>query len=541
MVDVLMCIKRDQTPGFTEFLRSTSNRIIKHPVKDAFWGSLDHGRDEFAKCLMRARKAVCGTAAPELYTMTIPVDVQRPQQATVQSMSQTTPVNQQYQASTWRPPTDLGGRPRQATSTWTPSVMQLTQQQQQLRTQIHGAIPYNVQQDVQWQQMQPQQRGRSPASPIVLDDTLTLDDTQQNPIVLDDTLPLQSTPPRDVSPTDAITSRHNRPRQRERPATDASMPRHNRSRQRERSAPRQRQVSRSRSRPRRLQRSRSRSSHGDNRRRGHTRSPQRDADREGKWKRLQEELERERERNKRLERTTRELNARLSAMERDRDATKQPKRVQSDRNRYAEPDHHQNRPGRQLHAARTESGLLTIYGDSMVKYDDVHRALNTTLPSRIVAQPQGRSGYTIAQIRPWAVRELKEMTEKPEYNIVHGGINNFLNGAKEDDIIAEVESTMEAITRVADGTKCLWAGLIPVERRSDHFNRRVMELNKRIRRRCVRYGWGYVDPMEFLDILDTTTKEQRRRDRIYFDGLHLSKGGAKVYARAVLAAVSSLG
>ncbi len=277
--------------------------------------------------------------------------------------------------------------------------------------------------------------------------------------------------------------------------------------------------------------------------------------------RLQDELQQQRDRNVKLEQTTRELSERLSAIERERNSAarhnrseqrddtaprQETHRHQGDQQResdhgYANTRRDQPRPGRRMDIPRVQKGLLTCYGDSMVKYPDVRQALNAFLPHNMVAETDGKSGDKIADIRPRAAKALKAMERKPEYNIIHGGINDYMKGATEDKILDEVERTIKAVNKVAEETKCLWAGIIPVERKSWNYNRHIMELNERIQRRCHRHGWGYVDPSAFMEMLYTTTRKEMEEKKIYYDGLHLDVGGAEVYAKAVAAAVRAQG
>ncbi len=294
-------------------------------------------------------------------------------------------------------------------------------------------------------------------------------------------------------------------------------------------------------------------------------------------KRLQDELTKQQVRNDKLEQATRELSERLSIIERNRQTQPPENREsreqgnretttreqhendtrvqQGERDRrlnrhhaqHTEQDHgyvsrYQQKPdSRQNSVPQVQRGLVSFFGDSMIKYDKVRQGINAHLPRNMVAETHGRSGWTISQIRPYAVKELKNMSRKPEYTIIHGGVNDRLRNSTDDEIIQEVETTITAIQRVASESKCLWAGIIPVARKTRDYNRKIMDLNDRIKGRCTRHGWGYIDPAEFMHILSTTTRRQREVDEIYWDGLHLDVGGITVYARAVADALFSQG
>ncbi len=160
---------------------------------------------------------------------------------------------------------------------------------------------------------------------------------------------------------------------------------------------------------------------------------------------LQSELARQKELNQRLEQATRQLNERLNAIEKERHNTIRSDRVfreheeeptksngqrngshtTSRHNRETRPNEHtyaNNQQYRQetkkTNKPLIQNGLVSVYGDSMVKYEKVQRALNACLPKRMVAEAHGESGWRIERIRPWAVRELKQMRKKPEFTII---------------------------------------------------------------------------------------------------------------------------
>ncbi len=121
-------------------------------------------------------------------------------------------------------------------------------------------------------------------------------------------------------------------------------------------------------------------------------------------------------------------------------------------------------------------------------------------------------------------------------------MNNKKQGHTDDEIIEQIEITMKEVSYAAEGSKCLWAGIIPIAKEKRDTNRKIMDLNERIRAMCYKHRWGYVDPWEFMHIIKTTDRQTRDKDRIYWvDGLHLDEGGATVYANAVKAAVTHQG
>ncbi len=111
VVDILLFIKLDQTPGFRRFLLSTGNRHISHPVNDLFWGSLNRGQiqaqNEFGKSLIRQRNNLRGIDPPPTYQAASGIVVISPQIAKS--------VLPQPSAPSARPPTTATYMPQQPT------------------------------------------------------------------------------------------------------------------------------------------------------------------------------------------------------------------------------------------------------------------------------------------------------------------------------------------------------------------------------------------------------------------------------------------
>ena len=262
---------------------------------------------------------------------------------------------------------------------------------------------------------------------------------------------------------------------------------------------------------------------------------------------LKKELSRQQERNRVLEDTTRQLSSRLSALEKEQrrpepsDPPRPPQNVEQHSSMAPEHSYARSKDTRkeQQQTKRIHKGLVSVLGDSMVKYDKVKDALNWCLPPGMFADAKGISGATIQQVRPWAVKQIDEMHRKPEYTLIHAGFNNWSQNETDGDILKQVDRTMDAINKVAGDSKCLWAGIIPAAKESRRTNRvYIMELNEKIKAKCIKRRWGYVDPADFMEIIMKTNRKERDAQKIYWiDGLHLDEGGAHIYARAVKAAI----
>ena len=137
---------------------------------------------------------------------------------------------------------------------------------------------------------------------------------------------------------------------------------------------------------------------------------------------------------------------------------------------------------------------------------------------------RGINGNTTYQILQ---RMIEIVKVRPRKIFIEGGINDLTANIKIDSIIANYSKMLAAAAALSPETKCYVQSVLPTANEAARLNKKIVQLNERLRSFCRLTGYIYID-------IYSKMLNKHQLDAAYtYDGVHLNGNGYRVWHNAL--------